>query len=156
MDDIYHDNGAAYGRRTRYFRNASGGGVEWMYAVDHAQGDDRWYGYLATGGHETIASLISGGADLVRVGGDDDALPTDDPEKALRALWDEQNVPQERQDEILAGIVAKAQPEYVDRMMKKLFSPTYRTELTPAGEQTVIPGCERDNSQSGTKQMSLF
>ena len=64
MSQIYHDNGAAFGRRTRYFRNAAGGGVEWIYAVDHAGGCDRWYGYLATGGHETIASLRISGMDL--------------------------------------------------------------------------------------------
>ena len=32
----------------------------------------------------------------------------------------------------------------------------FRTELTPAGEQTVIPGCERDNEQTGPGQLSLF
>lgn len=32
---------------------------------------------------------------------------------------------------------------------------TYRTELTPAGEQTVIPGCERD-AAPGVRQLSLF
>lgn len=31
----------------------------------------------------------------------------------------------------------------------------YRTELTPAGEQTVIPGCER-NLAPGTRQLDLF
>mgnify|MGYP000252711470 CR=1 FL=1 len=62
---IYHDNGAALGRRTRVFRNCpNGGGVEWMYAVDHAGPNPRWYGYLATGGHETIASLRITGMDL--------------------------------------------------------------------------------------------
>ena len=30
------------------------------------------------------------------------------------------------------------------------------TEFTPAGEQTVIPGCERDDARTGAKQMSLF
>jgi hypothetical protein len=64
MADIFHDSGAAFGRRTRYFRNANGGGVEWMYGVDHANGDTRWYGYLATGGHETITSLMISGMSL--------------------------------------------------------------------------------------------
>lgn len=32
---------------------------------------------------------------------------------------------------------------------------TYRTELTPAGEQMVIPGCERD-AAPGVRQLSLF
>lgn len=31
----------------------------------------------------------------------------------------------------------------------------YRTELTPAGEQTVIPGCER-NFAPGKRQLDLF
>jgi len=44
-NEIYHDNGAAFGRRTRFFRNAPLGGVEWMYAVDWANGDRRWYGF---------------------------------------------------------------------------------------------------------------
>jgi hypothetical protein len=34
-------------------------------------------------------------------------------------------------------------------------SPTFRTELTPAGEQTVIPGCERNASPKAT-QLDLF
>lgn len=104
MTQLYHDNGAAFGRRTRYFRNAAGGGVEWIYAVDHAGGCDRWYGYLATGGHETIASLQISGMDLVRLD---------------------------------AG-------------------PTFRTEFTLAGEQAVIPGCERDAPQTGARQLDLF
>ncbi len=33
--------------------------------------------------------------------------------------------------------------------------PTYSTELTPAGEQTVIPGCERNLSPLA-KQLDLF
>lgn len=32
----------------------------------------------------------------------------------------------------------------------------FRSEMTEAGEQTVIPGCERDAPQSGVKQMDLF
>jgi hypothetical protein len=32
----------------------------------------------------------------------------------------------------------------------------YRSELTAAGEQTVIPGCERDDPRTGAKQLSLF
>jgi hypothetical protein len=32
---------------------------------------------------------------------------------------------------------------------------TYRTELTPAGEQMIIPGCERD-AAPGVRQLSLF
>ena len=59
---IYQDNGAKFGRRTRVFRNGAHGGVEWQYAVDHVNGDRRWYGYL--GGHETIASLQVSGMEL--------------------------------------------------------------------------------------------
>lgn len=33
--------------------------------------------------------------------------------------------------------------------------PAYPVELTPAGEQTVIPGCER-NAAPGLKQLDLF
>lgn len=59
--EIYTDNGASLGRRTRLFRNcASGNGVEWMYAVDHAGGDDRWYGFHAAAGG-TIESMIKAG-----------------------------------------------------------------------------------------------
>lgn len=101
---IYHDNGRAFGRRTRVFRNAEFGGVEWMYAVDYAQGDTRWYGYLATGGHETIASLKASGMFLSR--------------------FEEGPQP-------------------------------FATELTPAGEQAVIPGCER-NFAPGNRQLDLF
>lgn len=32
----------------------------------------------------------------------------------------------------------------------------YRTEMTNAGEQMVIPDCELDAPQTGTKQMELF
>lgn len=32
----------------------------------------------------------------------------------------------------------------------------FRIELTPEGEQYVIPGCERDDPRTGVKQASLF
>lgn len=64
--EIYHDNGAAFGRRTRFFRNAPLGGVEWMYGVDYANGDRRWYGY-GLSAHETIASLQASGMFLSRL-----------------------------------------------------------------------------------------
>lgn len=96
---IYHDHGANHGRRTRLFRNGQHGGVEWMYAVDHAGGDDRWYGY----GHASnITELQRTGMDL------------------------------------------------------SPYETGFRTELTDAGEQTVIPGCERDDYRTGTRQPSLF
>lgn len=101
MTDIYHDNGAAFGRRTRYFRESPHGGIEWMYAVDHANGCRRWYGYgMAYQSGGTIPQLIAAGMDLTPL--------------------------------------------------------EYRTEFTDAGEQLVIPGCERDSEQSGAKQMDLF
>jgi len=62
--DIYQDNAAELGLRTRLFRNAVGGGVEWMYAVDHAAGDRRWYGFGACGESPTIESLIESGMSL--------------------------------------------------------------------------------------------
>jgi hypothetical protein len=65
--EIYHDNGAAFGRRTRFFRNADIGGVEWIYGVDYANGDRGWMIYMATGFHETIASLKAGGMFLSRL-----------------------------------------------------------------------------------------
>lgn len=65
--EIYHDNGAAFGRRTRFFRNADIGGVEWMYGVDYANGDRGWVLYMATGFHETIASLKASGMFLSRL-----------------------------------------------------------------------------------------
>ena len=67
MTDIYHDNGAAFGRRTRMFRDCQTGGVEWMYGVDFANGCTRWYGYLATGKAETVATLKDAGMFLSRL-----------------------------------------------------------------------------------------
>lgn len=99
--EVFHDNGAAFGRRTRVFRNCALGGVEWMYAVDYAGGDRRWYGYMCTGGHETVGSLIASGMDL------------------------------------------------------RPYSEAFSTELTPEGEQTVIPGCER-NAAPTVKQLDLW
>lgn len=42
-------------------------------------------------------------------------------------------------------------------MVNTLHSPTpYREELTPAGPQLVIPGCERQTTTKATAQLSLF
>lgn len=72
MPKIFTDNGAARGNRTRYFRDCeSGAGVEWMYAVDHAYGSDRWYGY----GMEPDISI----ADLQARGMELTALDDDNP-----------------------------------------------------------------------------
>lgn len=72
-------------------------------------------------------------------------------ESDLRALWTELGVPQSRQDELIATITAKAQPG----AMVGPFKVQYRTELTTAGEQLVIPGCEQDQAP-GVKQLDLF
>lgn len=39
--------------------------------------------------------------------------------------------------------------------LQALLDGNFRTELTPAGEQTVIPGCER-NAAPGIRQLELF
>lgn len=69
------------------------------------------------------------------------------PDAELRALWTSQGVPVARQDQIIAEIAAKAQPAYLDGL--------FATELTPAGEQLVIPGCERNLAPAKT-QLDLF
>jgi hypothetical protein len=154
-----------------------------------------------------------------------------DPEKDLRASWTADGVSQERQDQMIAQIVAKAQPgamvgpfhinadfikatqttghaatavycptcqakamtwcirpsghradihaerkaladqvfiaqhgedawmesrEVKGRVETTIHPTGYRSELTEAGEQTVIPGCEADAPQTGAKQLSLF
>ncbi len=65
---IYHDSKRAnqFGLRTRYFRNCEAGGVEWMYAVDYASGERRWYGFNAIP-NATIEKLIKSGMPLERV-----------------------------------------------------------------------------------------
>lgn len=63
--NIYTDNGAAFGNRTRLFRNTNGG-VEWMYAVDYASGHDRWYGF-GMQPNNSIDKLKSNGMFLSRL-----------------------------------------------------------------------------------------
>lgn len=41
------------------------------------------------------------------------------------------------------------------QLQAAISGPAFNTELTPAGEQMVIPGCERNESPR-VKQMSLF
>lgn len=72
-------------------------------------------------------------------------------QKQLRNIWTEQGMPQDRQDELIAQIVAKAQPG----AMVGQFRIGYRSELTEAGEQLVIPGCEKDLAPS-VRQGELF
>lgn len=68
MADVYSDNGAAFGNRTRVFRDGANGGVEWMYAVDWANGDRRWYGY-GMSPDNSIDKLKKGGMFLSRIEG---------------------------------------------------------------------------------------
>lgn len=63
---IYHDNGAAKGRRTRFFRDAAGGGVEWIYGADYANGDRRWYAFNVMP-DATIEKLKASGMFLSRL-----------------------------------------------------------------------------------------
>jgi hypothetical protein len=69
----------------------------------------------------------------------------------IRALWTAQGVPPARQDELIAAARAKAQPgAWVGP-----FRIGYPVELTRAGEQLVIPGCEH-NAAPGRRQLDLF
>jgi hypothetical protein len=77
-------------------------------------------------------------------------LPAD-PEAELRALWTAQGVTQERQEEVLAEITAKAQPG----AQVGPFKIPYRTQLTKFGEQYMIPGTEPEDRPK-TAQLSLF
>jgi hypothetical protein len=45
------------------------------------------------------------------------------PEVRLRKIWEEEGVPLERQEEILADIEMKASPEYIDKFFGNLFRP---------------------------------
>lgn len=73
MRDIYHDNGRAFGRKTRFFRNTDGG-VEWMYGVDYASGSDRWY-FFHPGAGKSIDELKRNGMFLSRL--DDSGIALD-------------------------------------------------------------------------------
>lgn len=63
----YTDEGARQGQRTRYFRDARGGGVEWCYAVDYIGAATRWYWFLMYGPSYCIANMLSDGHPLVQV-----------------------------------------------------------------------------------------
>lgn len=65
MTEIYHDNGRAFGRRTRFFRDTEGG-VEWLYAVDYATGCKRWYAFHPGAG-KSIDDLKRSGMFLSRL-----------------------------------------------------------------------------------------
>lgn len=45
--------------------------------------------------------------------------------------------------------------DQLGELERSTWASPYRTDLTPAGEQTVIPGCEVDASPS-VKQLKLF
>jgi len=60
---IYTDNGAKRGLLTRYFRDGARGGVEWIYAVDHAGPALRWYCFLAGDIRQSVAAHIASGAE---------------------------------------------------------------------------------------------
>ena len=66
MTDIYHDNGAALGNRTRFFKDGANGGVDWMYGVDYASGSDRWFAFGMQPGN-SIAKLLASGMFLSRI-----------------------------------------------------------------------------------------
>lgn len=81
-----------------------------------------------------------------------------DPDAALRRLWTEQGVSPERQAEVLADVEAKATPAAIAKIKADLF-PDYRKgsiDLTPAGEQLVIPGAERIEPASKGTQLNLW
>ena len=46
-------------------------------------------------------------------------------------------------------------PQALDQAFKAS-TPAYRTEMTPAGEQCVIPGCELNNFKLVRSQLDLF
>lgn len=68
--EIYHDNGAARGLRTRVFRNADHGGVEWMYAADYASTESqfhRWYHFGPAGNSDIQSLKLNQGMELSRL-----------------------------------------------------------------------------------------
>lgn len=64
-NEVYHDNGRAFGRKTRVFRETDGG-IEWMYGVDYASGSKRWF-FFHPGVGKTIEDLKRGGMFLSRI-----------------------------------------------------------------------------------------
>lgn len=61
---IFHDNASDLGLRTRVFRESQTGGVEWMYAVDLAGGETRWFEFMPLGQAQTIEALKHNGMKL--------------------------------------------------------------------------------------------
>ena len=58
---IFTDQGAnRIGARTRYFRDAKNGGVEWIFAADHAPRHARSYGFGPAGDRDITALRADG------------------------------------------------------------------------------------------------
>jgi hypothetical protein len=77
-----------------------------------------------------------------------------DPETELRALWDAQGVPVERQEAVLRQVRAAASPgAWVGPW--RIAGPC-RTELTAGGEQFVLPGAERIVTDRPGVQLTLW
>ena len=67
MTTIHHDNGAAFGRRTRFFRNSpETNAIQWLYGVDYASGSGAWLTYYPGAGL-SVADLIAQGMFLSRL-----------------------------------------------------------------------------------------
>lgn len=148
MTQLYHDNGAAFGRRTRYFRNAAGGGVEWIYAVDWAGGDRRWYGF-GMDGTATIAKLQAGGMFLSRIESGAHRFPAVEAYNAdVRACPTYHDGTPRKQWHELGDVERES-------WIKNPTPREYRSELTPEGEQLVIPGCERKATPKA-RQLGLW
>ena len=64
---IHHDNGAALGRRTRFFRDCqTTGAIQWLYGADYANGSSDWLTYYPGAGL-SVADLIKQGMFLSRL-----------------------------------------------------------------------------------------
>ena len=67
MTTIHHDNGAAFGRRTKFFRdNPTTGGIEWIYGADFAGGSCNWITYHPGNG-SSVSGMIEKGMFLSRL-----------------------------------------------------------------------------------------
>jgi len=79
---------------------------------------------------EGLVLSDSDGPVLIPKGGEGSALSeTEGPEARLRKVWEEEGVPLERQEEILADIAMKASPEYIDEFFGNYFKPHEQATL---------------------------
>lgn len=62
---IFQENRVPFNLKTRVFRDVPGG-VEWMYGVDYANGDTRWYTFHPGVG-SSIAEMQSNGMSLAPI-----------------------------------------------------------------------------------------